>query len=463
MTQKERIIQYVLHTPCNNNRQILESLLSDIDLQPDWSQNDETKKDYIKNRPGGYYDDITTTTLDITATKQDESDKLTDVQVIEDNFRYGYEDSINVAIECSSGIIQRTLIKHSIPQYVINEWGAEIYGNAHLIAASEPDTGEDIAIYKEKIGLAESSYDLGWHIWALSLPSGNISLSAIKTEWCPIPFPSKFIPWKASPTADSVLYTAQSLTEEGQAQARANIGAGTPYILPQATAESLGGVKADSAEAADTQPVRIGGDGKLYTAPSVTDISLGLTSAAVGQTIKVKAVDESGKPTAWEAVDMPSGGGETWELINAIEIADGAEETNALTISVDKNGNAFSLKKARLITYFPKYTGESSIPGFSFTMINGFIAGSQAPICYTSGLPSPNKSNNSEGWLEVDLSMPGYEVERVARFAGSGNPPAQVMHWGARRLNGAETITSIGGTNMLIYPGCKFTLYGVRA
>ena len=30
MTQKERIIQYVLNTPCNNNRQILESLLLDL-------------------------------------------------------------------------------------------------------------------------------------------------------------------------------------------------------------------------------------------------------------------------------------------------------------------------------------------------------------------------------------------------------------------------------------------------
>lgn len=40
-----------------------------------------------------------------------------------------------------------------------------------------------------------------------------------------------------------------------------------------------------------------------------TDISLGLTAAAVGQTIKVKAVDTDGKPTAWEAVDTPSGGG----------------------------------------------------------------------------------------------------------------------------------------------------------
>lgn len=44
-----------------------------------------------------------------------------------------------------------------------------------------------------------------------------------------------------------------------------------------------------------------------------TDISLGLTAATVGQTIKVKAVDTEGKPTAWETVDMA--GGETWEKI----------------------------------------------------------------------------------------------------------------------------------------------------
>ena len=45
-----------------------------------------------------------------------------------------------------------------------------------------------------------------------------------------------------------------------------------------------------------------------------TDISLGLTSASVGQIIKVKAIDESGKPTAWEAADMQSGGGH-WETV----------------------------------------------------------------------------------------------------------------------------------------------------
>ena len=49
--------------------------------------------------------------------------------------------------------------------------------------------------------------------------------------------------------------------------------------------------------------------------PSDTDISLGVTGATVGQTIKVKAVDADGKPTAWEAVDMAAGDTEVWEKV----------------------------------------------------------------------------------------------------------------------------------------------------
>lgn len=74
------------------------------------------------------------------------------------------------------------------------------------------------------------------------------------------------------------------------------------------------------------------------------DISLGLTSASVGQTIKVKAVDENGRPTEWEAADLISGGAEEkWELLNTIEIN---ETVNTITISTDKDGNPLSLKKA---------------------------------------------------------------------------------------------------------------------
>ena len=52
---------------------------------------------------------------------------------------------------------------------------------------------------------------------------------------------------------------------------------------------------------------------------------LNITGATVGQIAKITAVDESGKPTSWEAVDMPSGSDE-WELIAHINVADDVEK-----------------------------------------------------------------------------------------------------------------------------------------
>lgn len=68
-------------------------------------------------------------------------------------------------------------------------------------------------------------------------------------------------------------------------------------------------------------------EGELVTVPSAgggTDLSLGITGAQVGQIAKITAVDTDGKPTAWEPVDMPSGGsgGETWELSASYSYSD---------------------------------------------------------------------------------------------------------------------------------------------
>lgn len=95
----------------------------------------------------------------------------------------------------------------------------------------------------------------------------------------------------------------------------------------------------------------IGANGNWYIGSTDTgkpsrgenDTSLGLTSATVGQLIKIKAVDDSGKPTAWEAVDMPTGGGgETWELINEVTLS---EDAMSVVFDKDKSGSAFSLRK----------------------------------------------------------------------------------------------------------------------
>ena len=108
---------------------------------------------------------------------------------------------------------------------------------------------------------------------------------------------------------DAVTYTPQTLTEAQQKQARANIGAekaGTGYTKP-----ASGIPKTDLEQSVQTS-----------LAKADAAISLGLTAATPGQIIKVKAVQD-GKPTEWEAVDMPSG---DWELIAHINVADDVEK-----------------------------------------------------------------------------------------------------------------------------------------
>ena len=94
---------------------------------------------------------------------------------------------------------------------------------------------------------------------------------------------------------EAVRYKPQELNNLQKQQAQKNIG-----INPEVRNASM------------TNPVGVDGNGKLW---SKADISLNVTGATVGQTIKVKAVDADGKPTAWEAVDMAAGDTEVWEKV----------------------------------------------------------------------------------------------------------------------------------------------------
>lgn len=126
--------------------------------------------------------------------------------------------------------------------------------------------------------------------------------------------------------ADAVTYTPQTLTTEQQKQARTNIGA---YTKP-----ASGIPKSDLAQSVQTSLDK-----------ADTAISLGLTAATPGQIIKVKAVQD-GKPTEWEAVDMP-GGGETWEKVADIEL----RADTALYVLAD-----FAVwRKAKVIMRRPTY------------------------------------------------------------------------------------------------------------
>lgn len=99
---------------------------------------------------------------------------------------------------------------------------------------------------------------------------------------------------------------------------------------------TLGG-KALEVDATDTPPITVDSElsstsenpvqNKVVTAALAEKITAP-TSAEVGQIIKVKSVDDAGKPTEWEAAEMPSGG--KIELVSDVTTT---EEVNMITYS----------------------------------------------------------------------------------------------------------------------------------
>lgn len=78
-------------------------------------------------------------------------------------------------------------------------------------------------------------------------------------------------------------------------------------------------------------------------------VSLGITGAQVGQIAKITAVDASGKPIAWEPVDMAGGGwtilaeGDTTEVVKTISVDVDLQKINELLVFVRTHGSSDSV------------------------------------------------------------------------------------------------------------------------
>lgn len=113
-------------------------------------------------------------------------------------------------------------------------------------------------------------------------------------------------------------------------------------------------------------------------------------TAEVGQTIVVKAVDENGKPTEWEAADLPSGGGGAeWKLIGSVTTE---EEVSSVSIKSDTVLN-------ELLVYYsippiPEDTGGNT---YAYPMIineNGVQENINANVAITK----PNTKTHRCSW-----------------------------------------------------------------
>lgn len=76
-------------------------------------------------------------------------------------------------------------------------------------------------------------------------------------------------------------------------------------------------------------------------------------TAAVGQTVKITAVDENGQPTEWEAVDMASGGGDNWKLLVDFESTEEIAANTGMVFDTADDGTPINAKEIIIDWYCP--------------------------------------------------------------------------------------------------------------
>lgn len=173
---------------------------------------------------------------------------------------------------------------------------------------------------------------------------------------------------------------------------------------------------------------------------SGTDISLGLTGASVGDIIKVKAVDENGKPTEWETAELGM------RLIRAITLA---EQTDRVDITTDENGNTFSLNEVYCSVNAQSYMDTNEryyfLPNGGWTTGDPYITSSNA------------SSKSSDSWKNQMnfrcVYASGYIMAEQLPAGGSNNTLQ------SRVVGNMSPITKISVAGKMAV-GCTIVVWG---
>ena len=188
---------------------------------------------------------------------------------------------------------------------------------------------------------------------------------------------------------------------------------------------------------AESHPVWINPEGEASPVGG-TDLSLGITSATVDQIAKITAVDDSGKPTAWEAVNMPSGGGAQFSFDLIVDHTVTAEDLSVVRLTWT-NETIQDLGKYNLFYAVIKSDTEFGITKWVKFYINNSpvsqFAGASSPKCKII----PATCNRFFGkWIGTSVYNPVNSVPFPVLVG-----PCESVYQGGDALKSAEDARSI--------------------
>ena len=165
---------------------------------------------------------------------------------------------------------------------------------------------------------------------------------------------------------------------------------------------------------------------------------LNITGATVGQIVKITAVDDFGKPTAWKAVDMPSGGGAPFSFDLIVDHTVTAEDLSVSRLTWT-NETIQDLGKYNLFYAVIESDTEFGITKWVKFYINNspvsMFAGSSSPKCKII----PATCNRFFGkWIGTSVYNPVNSVPFPVLVG-----PCESVYQGSDALKSAEDARSI--------------------
>ena len=261
---------------------------------PDWAQNDPDGEGYIKNRCGGY-DDVQTKESALMSLNCPSDENFIQAHAGSSFFPPSAGDIVSVTVDGSTK-------EYTPAEETFNGESFLWFGTQNPSSITDYDAffASDKWVGEFRINGSGTNLSIGILYGSRSEIAGKtIGLKQRRLSVTPVKINRRYLDVPDWAKADSKpTYTAS------------DVGAvPTDSVTTAVNAESTNeNVPTAKAVYDALQDINI---------PSGTDISLNVTGATVGQTIKVKAVDADGKPTAWEAVDMAAG--DTWELLGTLD------------------------------------------------------------------------------------------------------------------------------------------------
>lgn len=189
------------------------------------------------------------------------------------------------------------------------------------------------------------------------------------------------------------------------------------------------------------------------------------SGATVGQIAKITAVDDTGKPTAWEAVDLPSGGGGgEWRLINTFTIE--TEDLAKVYFNTDLYGNPFELRELWIVGNGKNATTHSgSTSVYIFTRLGDGTTGNTIQSSYPIRFNSNNMpyQRGFAVWFEL-LTETAYRSWSTAftNQLNINNPaPMFTAGFADKEIDAIREIAIFPGTGSVLYGvGTVISIYG---